>query len=292
MGLWSLLFGWMGSGKLNIDRKFQRVGAAVEGDSSTVWKVKAKNGSKHFALKVISPSKWGDFARRFEKTPPPDEKDVLERFKHPRAPKLVAHGQTTTGENYLQLEWIDGNDLEQSLKYYADRLEGKRVKLLRQLAEVLKAMHDADVYHGSIQASNVIVSEDGENASLIDYGHTFLAEPAKEKLNYLRTMLMTTPGDYLAPEVHRPSMNWRQVELFAFGVVAYQMCTGHSPWEDEDHSTTVTRAFRTAKDIKKVNPKIPGPLAACVMGLLLGDPKARTSTIDDFLQRLPPDGSF
>lgn len=287
MGLWNLLFGWMGGGKLNVDRRFERVGAPIEGDASTVQQVRDKRSGKELALKILAADKLAEFEKRFDGAPPPNEAVTLRKLAHPAFPKLVEEGLVRTGERFLLLDWIDGGSLDQAVRYYSDRLEGKRVSLLRQGAEALAAVHDAGFFHGSVHPANLIVSEDGNSLYLIDFGHTVKAD-----MPLVKTVLPFMSGDYLAPESHRKEFSWRQLEVFAFGVTAYMLCTGKLPWAGDDHSTTVTRAFRAPQDIRKVNPKVPEAVAQAVMKCLNGDPKVRLADLKQFVAQLPADGSY
>ena len=132
---------------------------------------------KIVGLKILDIGKTAAFEARF-KGKKPAEGEIAMKLKHPRIVETYEHGSTTDGAAYLVMEHLDGADMNSLLVGHDRRLEGNRLRLLRQAAEALAAVHAAGFIHRDISPRNFFVSKDGKSLKLIDFGLSVPAEPA------------------------------------------------------------------------------------------------------------------
>lgn len=162
------------------------------------------------------------FAERFEL-----ESRTMARLDHPGIVRVYDSGRTAGGLLYFVMEYVDGTDLSRLL-HEAGRLAPERaVDLVMQICDALAAAHRAGITHRDIKPANILLTREGR-VKIADFGlarHQDAAGPGLTKSN----VTVGTP-DYLAPEAWVPgTVLDGRADLFAVGVVFYQMLTGQVP---------------------------------------------------------------
>ena len=281
MGLIDNIKSLFGSKQLNVSWRFRQLGDALQGDTSQVLRVVDRKTDEEFALKVVDPMKIKEFESRFAKIPKPSEAEICMSLHHPLMPETSEHGETMAEEPYLLMEYIDGMTMEKMYKFYNDRLEGHRVELLRQAAEAVAALHELGYLHRDICPENFVVANDGQSLKLVDFGNSVPAEP-----KFLDPGNRLIRSAYAGPELlKRGQLGNHRLDIFAFGVTAYQLLTRRIPWSG-DESTSIARALRTATEIRQYRPNINMDLARLVMSCLASDPDERPDSMLEVMQRL------
>lgn len=199
-----------------------------------------------------------------------------------RHPSIVAvfHAGTHQGVEYVVMERIAGR----SLRAHLDRTwqEGGRVaihaavELLVALATALAAVHDAGLAHRDFKPDNVMLAP-GDRVVLTDFG---------------LTLPEFLPGDghvagspsYMAPEIIALGVHpgaGHLVDLYALGIVAYELLTGQTPFE-RDHWLKTLQAHLTEppRDPRELRPDVPDALARLVLELLAKEPEDRPDTAE------------
>ena len=104
-------------------------------------------------------------------------------------------------------------------------MDGQRLVLLRQAAEAIASVHKAGFIHRDICPRNFVVSRDGDSLKLIDFG---LTVPATAP--FMAPGNRTGTANYMAPEVVRRRATSTRLDVFSFGVTAYELCAFALPW--------------------------------------------------------------
>ncbi len=265
-----------------------RVLASHPGSVSEVLEVVDRKSGDTLGLKLYDRAKLAQYRESFRHVDLPTEAEMLQQIRHPRVVQAVETGVAYDDRPFLLTGWMSGSPLVQVLRSdrftpdpLAQAVRRSRVTVLRQAAQVLASVHKAGLLHRDVCPQNFILSEDGRSLSLIDF---HLAVPNEDKLvsmgrRYLRP-------DYIAPEIARKQVSGAKLDVFAFGVVAYELCTGYLPWDSSERATTVERALQGAPDIRGVDPEIDPRLARAVMGCLITDPADRISSFEEFQRHL------
>ena len=280
MGLLSKFKSVFQTGKINVAERFEMQRSAVSGTMSEFHVVRERATGKKFGLKLLDDEKTDAFEAKFKGLGKPSEGGIACTLKHPRLAETFEFGVTTTGRRYLLMEYVEGAGLNGLILNRNKWLDGKRLHIIRQMAEATQAMHDAGYTHRDICPRNFICSEDGKHVKLIDFGLTVPAEP-EYRVPGNRT---GTPA-FMAPEILRRRPTDHRVDIFALGVSAYQLCTFELPWAAHDPTGKAALQHDTVEptDIRDHRPNLNGLLADAIHRSMAVDPDRRPKSAKQFL---------
>lgn len=286
MGLSGILRSLLQSGKTDVFARYEILREAISGTMSKFYKARDRETGDVVGLKVLDKAKTEYHASRFKGLDKPTEGQIAVCLNHPRIVKTLHHGVTTKGELYLVMEFLEGPGLNSLTIGQDPRLEGKRLALLRQAAEALAEVHRCGFIHRDVCPRNFVVAESIESLKLIDFGLSVPATPA-----FMQPGNRTGTPNYMAPEVVRRRRTDQRLDIFSFGVSAYELLTFQLPWpRGTDGLAALAHDSQQPVPIEQYRPTIEPPLAKAVMGCLAVDPKERPQTMERFLQaiqRLP-----
>lgn len=281
MGLFDSLTKLFSSNRLDIEKRFTTIGKATTGTMSRVLKVRDKETGQFYALKLLDRGATEDFEARFKNVKKPSEGQIAVALKpHPLLVQTFEFGLTTTNEQYVLMEYIEGTGLHDLILKKSPRLEGNRVVLMRQMAEALKAVHASGYLHRDVCPHNFLLCEDN-TLKLIDFGLSVPATP-----DFMGPGNRTGKADYMAPELIRRQGTDHRVDVFALGVSAYELCAGKLPWTSGGGEAAIARANQTVKPLKELRPTIDTRFAKVIEGCLTPNPEDRIKTMDEVIKRL------
>jgi Tol biopolymer transport system component/tRNA A-37 threonylcarbamoyl transferase component Bud32 len=190
------------------------------------------------------------FSERFER-----EARAVAALNHPNICTLH-----DVGPDYLVMELVEGETLADVLAQRPRSSPGlpldETLHIARQIASALDAAHDAGIVHRDLKPGNIKIKDDG-TVKVLDFGLAKIhgsSEPAShdiEKLTHSPTLLVTQAGlilgtaAYMSPEQARGKTVDKRADIWAFGVVVYEMLTGRRPFDGEDVSTTVAAVIQS-----------------------------------------------
>ncbi len=274
---------WYGR-RLYVPGRFETL-ASFDGSFSQVFQVRERKTGQIFALKLLDPSRVDDYRERFEdeRLKLPTEAEILRQIEHTHVVPCFESGETSEEEPFLLLEWLPGKLLSHWLtdEDYVTRLQGHRIDMVRQLAAALDTVHRAGFLHRDLCTENVMIDLEGNDAVLFDFS---LAVPNDPK--FIRPGLRFVRADYMAPEMMMRSVDGVKLDMYAFGVTAYELITGRFPYFRTTDQTTVARAFRAPIDILEYAPRLDPRMAVAIMRCMLYDPKERMPSAKAFLEAI------
>jgi len=238
----------------------QRIGAYVlesaigQGGTGTVWRARRADGrfDGAVAFKLLHPSLVGRTgALRFER-----EGKVLARLTHPNIARLLDAGITPGGQPYLVLELVEGERIDRHCD--AARMDvAARVALFRVVLEAVAHAHRHLVIHRDIKPGNILVDREG-HVKLLDFGIAKLLqdEGGADVDELTRDGMRALTPDYAAPEQLRGGEVSTATDVYALGVLLYQLLAGRHPTATAGASPA--QALRAALEID------PGRLSATV----------------------------
>ncbi len=210
----------------------QRLGAYVleapigQGGTGTVWRARRADGrfDGAVAFKLLHPALVGrSGALRFER-----EGRVLARLAHPNIARLLDAGVTPAGQPYLVLELVDGQRID---RHCDDaRLDvAARVALFRVVLDAVAQAHRHLVVHRDIKPGNILVDGQGQ-VKLLDFGIAKLLQAEGGEADELtREGMRAMTPDYAAPEQLRGEPVSTATDVYALGILLFQLLTGHHP---------------------------------------------------------------
>jgi serine/threonine protein kinase len=205
---------------------------------------------------------------------------------HPNVVRTYEHGITTDGERFLVMEFILGV----SLKFVREATKvGLRAKvgLLAQAADSLAAVHAAGFIHHDVNPNNFLVDHDN-NVKLIDFGLAVPNTPSFQKPGNRTGMLQ-----YMAPELIRREPTDERIDIFSFGIMAYELLTLRLPFGGGTSTMAqMTQRINSAPiDPVLVNPRISDDLRDILLKTLARrkeDRWQKMSTLGDALREVNP----
>ncbi len=219
------------------------------------------------------------------------EPDFLERFRHEaQAAAMLAHPNIVdiydVGHDddihYIVMEYVDGTDLKTIINREGPLPIQRAVNLAEQIARGLYAAHRAGMVHRDIKPQNVIVTPDGQ-ARVTDFG------VAKSHLSTALTETGISFGtvEYLSPEQAQGRPATPQSDVYALGIVLYEMLTGRLPFSgDGAVAIAMKHVSEAPTPPRRLNPAIPAGLEALVLRALAKDPAQRPRDAQEFAQLL------
>jgi serine/threonine protein kinase len=227
------------------------------------------NLERRVAIKVIdTPFRSdADYIERFRR-----EAQAIAKLEHPHIVHLYRYGDAE-GLLYMAMQYIDGVDLSTILFDYQQ--DGEFVKLeeasrlVREVCQALDYAHAQGVIHRDVKPSNIMLDKQG-NAILTDFGLALLTEYGTQG------QIFGSPH-YIAPEQAISSANVvPQSDLYALGVILYQMFTGELPFDAED-PLDVALKHMSEEPIppRDLRPEISPDLEAVILKALAKSPEAR-----------------
>ena len=286
MPLFDHLKAMLSGNRLDVSKRFTFLREALLGTMSKFYTARDLQTGGVVGLKILDPVKSAAYESRFKGLHKPSEGEIAVQLKHPNIVKTLEHGLTTEGTQYLVMEHLAGPNMNAALAARALCLAGRRVRFIREAAQAIAAVHEAGFIHRNICPRHFLLTNERENLKLIDFG---LALPATKW--FMQPGNRTGTLDYMAPElVHRRPTDQR-LDVFAFGVTAYEFCTFELPWS---RGATMTHD-QPPTDIRQHRPKTHPVLAKAIHACIEPVVTHRCPSMEAFLRMIrevPDDGGL
>ena len=239
---------------------------AGSGGMGRVYRASDQRTGQRVAVKVLASNEVE--IERFRR-----EAALLSELVHPRIVRYVAHGEVPSGEAYLAMEWLEGEDLAARLsRGPIGAADGLRVAT--QVAEVLGAAHAKGVVHRDVKPANLFLIEGRlDDVRVIDFGIALVADGRR----MTRTGVALGTLGYMAPEQVRGDRAIdARADIFALGCVLFECLTGKPPFLGEIGMSILARILlEEAPRASEIAPGIPPALDDLVARMLAKDPADR-----------------
>ena len=166
------------------------------------------------------------------------------------------------GDLFIVMELVDGPSLAEYLARTGPLPVDETVRLAGQVLSALAAAHAAGIVHRDVKPANILIGADGET-KLADFGIAKRFDDLDASVT-ASGMVIGTPR-YLAPEQALGSPVTPATDVYAMGIVLFEMLTGRLPFEAESPAAAaLERLSRTAPDVRSLRPDVPPALAAAI----------------------------
>ena len=227
--------------KVIIDKKYIRKEIKGKGLTSSVYIVEEINTKNIYAAKILS-----NHSQFFD-----NEKEILEFLKDKNIPNIInlvnsgdgdiVEGNTIHKKQYLILEYAEKGDLSKYINIPGRPLKENHAKyFFIKILKAVQALHKNGICHRDLKTGNILL-DNKFNPKICDFGFsTYIQKNLKDKLG--------TP-EYMAPEIYKGNYDGEKVDIFALGVILFNLITGIYPFEEAKITNKVYRLIMLKKYI-------------------------------------------
>ncbi|HET8897978.1 MAG TPA: protein kinase [Rhodanobacteraceae bacterium] len=262
---------------------WQVQGSLGAGGMGAVWLAERDDAGfvQRAAIKQVAYPTPG-LLQRFER-----ERQILARLEHPGIARLIDGGVDDAGCPYLAMEYVEGQRIDQWAREHTLDVRAT-VKLLLHVCDTVQYAHRNLVVHSDIKPSNILVGADGK-PRLLDFGIAKVISEQAGPDTQTAARLMTP--DYAAPEWLAGAPATTAVDVYALGVLAYELLAGNKPYrlgrggmatsELADTTATAPSAAVQANrpDARRRKKLLHGDLDRIVLTAMAADPARRYATV-------------
>lgn len=266
------------------------------GGMATVYRAKHLAFSEIRAIKVID-SRLQDEAliKRFK-----TEAIIARKLQHPHAVRIDDLDVTEDGRPFIVMEYVEGKSLRKTIRERGELPIARSLHIAAQVAEALGAAHELGVTHRDIKPDNILLTThdgDGDFVKVLDFGIAKVREGAIEMGDdntptpTQTGMVVGTPA-YISPEQARGKKDTEvdgRADLYALGVVLFEMITGKLPFESETSMGMILHHLHTpVTPAHKLRPElhIPSSVSMLLMKAMQKDRDVRFQSAEEMLQAL------
>jgi len=270
--------------------QYSVVDALGEGGMGEVWRAEDTKLGREVALKVLPDefAKDPDRMARFER-----EAKVLASLNHPNIATLYGlenvESGTGAGTVFLAMELVEGEDLSERIKRGAVPVE-EAVAISVQIAEALEAAHEQGIVHRDLKPANIKLRTDG-TVKVLDFGlaKAWDAESGNSNVSMSPTLtahataagVIIGTAAYMAPEQAAGIAADRRADIWAFGVVLWEMLTGHKLFDGETVSHVLASVLKDEVDLDAIPGETPVRIRDLIERCLKKKPNQRLQAIGD-----------
>jgi eukaryotic-like serine/threonine-protein kinase len=249
------------------------------GGMATVYLARDLRHDRDVAVKVLQPEVSASIGgERFL-----GEIRTTGQLKHPHILPLFDSGSSGAVLFYV-MPFIDGESLRARIERTGRLGVDDIIRILQQLADALAYAHSHGVIHRDIKPENVLVS--GRHIFLADFGIARALETPDAATKMTGTGVMVGTPVYMAPEQAVGDSVDHRADIYAFGVLAYELLSGSPPFKGSSQQILTARLTESPRDVTRRRPDTPPALGALVMKCIEKDRDARCQGMDDVLAAL------
>jgi serine/threonine-protein kinase len=261
-----------------IDGRYEIQARIGEGGMGVVYKARQTSIDRVVAIKMLNAQMAGDptWVQRFN-----NEAKACSRLQHPNTIRMFDFGQTPEGRLYMTMEFLDGMSLREAIS--RGPLAPQRVvKVLIQCCASLAEAHSLGIIHRDIKPDNVFLlnmAGSPDFVKLLDFSVAKLLEGDRMKTQ--AGMVFGTP-QYMSPEQGRGMPLDARSDLYALGILAFEMLTGNVPFNNDNPMTVIQMHQHEA--IPPLAQTIPYSVQQIVRRALEKDPSRRYQSSGEMMQ--------
>jgi serine/threonine protein kinase/Tol biopolymer transport system component len=256
---------------------YEFVGHLGSGGMGNVWRAMDTKLGREVAIKTLSEDVAPDAESlaRLQR-----EARLLATLKHPGIAAIYGL-EEQQGMRFLVLELVEGETLAERLRRGPLPLEDA-LRLARQIADALEAAHEKGIIHRDLKPANIKITPD-DATKVLDFGIAKTIPRTQSDESVTASVEATEAGmilgtvAYMSPEQARGKAVDKRTDVWAFGVVLYELLTGERPFQGADSNETLINILTQKPDLQRIPPTVRRLLAKC----LEKDPKKRLRDLGD-----------
>ena len=256
-----------------IGERYEIIGNIGSGGMANVYLARDLILNREVAVKVL----------RFDFQ---DDKDAIRRFQrealaatemvHPNIVSVYDVGEEN-GMQYIVMEYVKGTDLKRYIKETPQIPLQRVVDIMSQVLSAISLAHDHQIIHRDLKPQNILVDEDG-TVKITDFGIAI----ALSETSLTQTNTLLGSVHYLSPEQARGGMATRQSDIYALGIILYELLIGSVPFEGESAVSIALKHFQNEMpSVRQKQPEIPQALENVVLKATAKETADRYKTVNE-----------
>jgi serine/threonine protein kinase len=272
-----------------INEKFKILGFIARGGMGKVYRAEQTPLGRVCAVKVLNPNYTGEhdpeFHKRFFL-----EASMTSKLRHPNTVTIFDYGHTDDGIYYMAMEYLEGYTLHRAIRQVGHLPEERTAHIARQICRSLREAHSLGVVHRDLKPANVYLLEHGDEpdfVKVLDFGLVKDVSSGSEELT--KAGLFMGSPKYMAPEQITGAPIDGRTDIYALGVIMYEMVTGKVPFDrPKSLEILMAHAGEEVPPIRKMNPlaRVSPGLEEVIMRSMAKNPNDRFRSMDEVLAAL------
>jgi serine/threonine-protein kinase len=273
-----------------INDRFKINALIARGGMGKVYRAEQAPLGRVCAIKVLNPNYAGEhdpeFHKRFFL-----EASIASKLTHPNTVTIFDYGRTDDDIYYMAMEYLEGHTLHRAIREAGHFPEERAAHVARQICRALREAHSLGVIHRDLKPANIFLVEHGDETDFVkvlDFGLVKNVSGDKGE-DLTQTGLFMGSPKYMAPEQIRGDRVDARTDIYALGIIMYEMITGKVPF-DRPNSVNILMAHvnEEAPPMRQMNPNINlSPAIEETVGRCMAkDPDQRFRSMDEVLAAL------
>lgn len=209
------------------------------------------------------------------------EANAVSKLNHPNVVDVYDVGEYD-GKHYIVMEYIRGRTLKQLISQRGALHQEEAVNIMIQLTSAVQHAHENSIIHRDIKPQNVLVKDDG-TVKITDFGIAL----AHDTVQLTQTDAVLGSAHYLAPETTRGETPTNQVDIYALGIVFYELLSGNVPFHGENPVQIAMKHLREeVPSVRDFNPTLPQSVENIIIKATVKNRKNRYACARDMLYDL------
>lgn len=250
-------------------------GVAARSGMASIFRGTDSRTGRPVAIKVPHPEMECDpvFFERFKR-----EEEIGKKLDHPGVMKVMADDDRS--QVYMVMEWVDGRLLRQILNEQAKFPVERSVRIALAILDALEYIHSHGVVHRDLKPENIMIDAE-DRIKLIDFG--IAANTGARRITFAKlSRTMGTP-DYISPEQVKGKRGDARSDLYAMGVMLYEMLTGKVPFPGPNPFVIMNdRLLNNPVPPREIDPTISPQLQEIIYRAMERDPAKRYANAHEF----------
>ena len=259
--------------------KFELLGELGKGAMGTVYRARDPVLDRLVALKTVSPAllSQADSRARFHR-----EARAAAKLNHPNIVTIHDLGEAVDGTLFIAMELLEGTDLAQLMAGPSQLTRDQKVRVVVDMCRGLDFAHKQGVVHRDVKPANVRITTDG-TVKVVDFGIARVLDTA----SMTQTGLALGTPSYMAPEVFEGGRPDHRADIWAVGVILYELLSGRRPFESPTIPSLIYKVVHeTARPLDAAALVLPPALADVAMKALARQPDDRFPDLQSMAQAL------
>jgi eukaryotic-like serine/threonine-protein kinase len=251
-------------------------GVAARSGMASIFRATDLRTGRQVAIKVPHPEMESDpvFFERFHR-----EQEIGQKMDHPGVMKVFTD-DVGSSQVYMVMEWVEGRLLRQILNEQAKLPAARAVSLALRICDALGYIHSHGVVHRDLKPENIMVDAE-DRVKLIDFG--IAANAGSRRLTFAKLSQIMGSPDYISPEQVKGKRGDARSDLYALGVMLYEMLTGKVPFTGPNPFIIMNdRLLNNPVPPREIDPAISPQLQEIIYRALERDPSKRYPNAHEF----------